>query len=243
MKPSPWITGLFAIAACAGCGHRTASSPALKAKATGTAIIVVSGDKQLGAPGSELSQPLVLQVNDDQGNAVPGAKVALTGPQGVTLAPAQLLTDDNGQAAIKVTLGGISQRYELTASSLDAHGKEFSIPVAEFGAGYQQELGYEISQKFCSRCHDAESTVEQVSNYDNLAVKPHSFADGAVYNKLTDSTLTTIIAHGGPAENRSALMPPYEWTLDKADRQAVIAYIRLISDPPYVTPGIVYAKN
>jgi mono/diheme cytochrome c family protein len=243
MRANSWITLMLAVTVCAGCRHRQASAPALKAKAAGSAIVVVSGDKQLGSPGSRLAQPLVLQVNDGQGNAVPGARVELTGPQGVAFDPAQVLTDDSGQATIKVTLGGIAGRYELTASSPDAHGKNFTLPVAEYAAGYQQEVGYEVNQKYCSRCHDSESTVEQVSNYDNLAVKPHSFADGETYNKLSDTDLTNIIGHGGPAMNRSALMPPYQWTLTKAEIQAMIAYVRLISDPPYVAPGVVYAKH
>ena len=243
MKANPWISAMLVAAACAGCGHRKAPAPVLQAKAFGTAIVVSSGDKQLGSPGSQLPQPLVLQVNDDQGNTVTGARVQISGPRGVVFDPAQVLTDDNGQATFKVTLGGISGRYELTASSQDAHGKTFTLTVAEFAAGYQQEVGYEVNQKYCSRCHNPDSTTEQVSNYDNLAVKPHSFSNGEVYNKFSDADLATVISHGGPAMNRSALMPPYGWTLDKAEMQAVIAYIRLVSDPPYMVPGVVYGKH
>ena len=242
MRPNPWICGLLAVAACAGCGHQK-TTPALAAKAAGTAIVVVSGDKQLGPTGSRLPQPLVVQVNDDQGNAVTGAKVEISGPRGVALDPAQVLTDDNGQATFKVTLAGMSGRYELTASSQDAHGKTFSLTVAEYAAGYPQEVGYEVNQKYCSRCHNPDSTTAQVSNYDNLSVPPHSFSSGDVYNKLSDTDLTTIITHGGPAMNRSALMPPYGWTLNKAEIQATIAYIRLVSDPPFMAPGVVYGKH
>ena len=243
MKANPWFCGMLAVAVCAGCGPRKASVPALKAKAFGSAIVVSSGDKQLGDPGSLLPQPLVLQVNDDQGNAVTGAKVDLAGPHGVTFDPAEVLTDDSGLATIKVRLGGISGRYELTASSQDAHGKTFNLTVAELAAGYQQQLGYELNNQYCSRCHDSDSTAEQVSNFDNLAVPPHAFANGDYYNKLSDSDLATIIVHGGPAMNRSALMPPYGWTLNKAQTQAMIAYIRLVSDPPYSAPGVVYTKH
>ncbi len=242
MKPNPWICGLLVAAACAGCGHRK-TTPALTAKAAGTTIVTVSGDKQLGPTGSRLSQPFVVQVNDDQGNAVTGAKVEISGPRGVALDPAQVLTDDNGQATFKVTLPGMAGRYELTASSQDVHGKTFSIVVAEYAAGYPQEVGYEVNQKYCSRCHNPDSSTEQVSNYDNLAVPPHAFSGGDIYNKLSDSDLATIITHGGPAMNRSALMPPYGWTLSKAEIQATISYIRLVSDPPFVAPGVVYAKH
>lgn len=240
---NPWISSLLAIAVCAGCGHRQASVSALKPKAAGTAIVVVSGDKQLGTPGSQLPQALVVQVNDDQGNAVSGAMVQLSGARSVILEPAQVLTDNSGQASVNVTLGGTAGRYQLTVSSLDVHGKTISLPVVELALGYQQQVGYEVNQKYCSRCHDSESTAEQVSNYDNLAVKPHSFTSGDIYNKLSDSDLANIIEHGGPAVNRSALMPSYGWTLNKSEMQAVTAYIRLVSDPPYVAPGVVYAKH
>lgn len=240
---NPWSSGLLVVAVCAGCGPRQASAPALKAKASGTAIVVVSGDKQSGTPGSPLPQPLVVQINDDQGNAVSGASVQLSGPPGVVLEPAQALTDDSGQASMNVTLGGTSGRYQLTASTQDAHGRAIKLPVVELAVGYQQQVGYEVNQKYCSRCHDSESTTEQVSNYDNLAVKPHSFTSGDIYNKLSDSDLANIIEHGGPAMNRSALMPSYGGTLNKTEMQAITAYIRLVSDPPYAPPGVVYAKH
>jgi hypothetical protein len=38
-------------------------------------------------------------------------------------------------------------------------------------------------------------------------------------------------------------MPPYGYTLNKSQVQALIAYIRLVSDPPSGTPGIVYAQK
>jgi mono/diheme cytochrome c family protein len=37
-------------------------------------------------------------------------------------------------------------------------------------------------------------------------------------------------------------MPPFGYTLSKNDIQALIAYIRAVSDPLYRYPGIVYAK-
>jgi mono/diheme cytochrome c family protein len=38
-------------------------------------------------------------------------------------------------------------------------------------------------------------------------------------------------------------MPPYGSTLNKADIEALVAYIRAVSDPPYRLKGLVYAKN
>ncbi len=243
MKSNPWIYALLAATALAGCHHQQPAAAALQAKAAGSALVVSSGDRQTGVIGSQLPQPLVLQVNDSQGNAVTGAKVAISGPAGVVFDSTQVLTDDNGLATFKVQLGGSSGRYELTATSQDAQGKPFTLSVVELAVGYPQEVGREVNDKYCSRCHNPDSSAEQVSNYDNLAVKPHAFTSGDVYNKFSDVDLTNIITHGGPSLNRSALMPPYGNTLSKSEIKAVISYIRLVSDPPYVAPGVAYDKR
>ena len=241
MKPSHWIFVCLVLAAVAGCKHQAAVT-ALHPTAAGAALVESSGGKQLGNPGAALAQPLVVQVNDAQGNGVTGALVSFSGPAGVSFKPAQALTDSSGQASTEVSLGGVAGHYELTAESADAAGKPLLLHVIELAAGYQQQLGYELDQKYCARCHDPESNTERVSNYDNLSVKPHPFAEGETLNKLSDADLNAIIGHGGQALNRSALMPPFGATLSKAEIDSLIAYIRLIADPPYEHAGVVYAK-
>ena len=244
MKSAARIVGVVAaFVLCAGCSHKHEATPALHATAAGSALVESSGRKQLGSPGATLTQPLVVQVNDKQGNSVTGALVSFSGPAGVIFDPPQILTDSSGQASTQVTLGGTAGRYELTASSSDASGKTFLLNITELAAGYQQQLGHDIEENYCARCHDPESTIQRVSNYDNLAVKPHPFTDGEFLNKLSDSDLTATITHGGPSTNGSALMPPYGSTLEKAEVQALIAYIRLVSDPPYKPAGVVYARR
>ena len=104
-------------------------------------------------------------------------------------------------------------------------------------------LGRQLDEQYCARCHNPESTPERVSNYDNLEAKPHPFTDGETLNKMSDADLTSVITHGGPALNKSALMPPYGYTLNKTEIQALVAYIRLLADPPYRVAGTIYAKN
>ena len=78
-----------------------------------------SGGKQIGATGMVLAQPLVVQVNDEQGTAVAGALVEFSGPAGVSFDPASGLTDSSGQFSTNVALGGMAGRYQLTARTLD----------------------------------------------------------------------------------------------------------------------------
>jgi len=236
-----FVTSLMLV--IAGCTRNPGPASALKPTAFGAALVESSGGKQIGPTGMVLPQPLVVQVNDEQGAAVTGALVEFSGPAGVTFDPASGLTDSSGQFTTNVTLGNMAGRYQLTAHTLTKAQKPVELKVEEIALGYQEQVGFQLDTKYCSRCHNPESTPERVSNYDNLEVKPHPFNEGDTLNKMTDADLTSIISHGGPALNKSALMPPYGYTLSKTEIEALIAYIRLISDPPYHASGIVNAQK
>jgi mono/diheme cytochrome c family protein len=235
------VVTLFAAALVMSCAHKTASAP--KATAFGTAIVESSGAKQIAQAGTALSLPLVVQVNDEQGAAVAGALVEFSAAPGVTFDPANGLTDSSGQVTTNVTLGGMAGRYQLIASTMGKAHKVVELRIEEIALGYQQSLGRQLNDQYCERCHNPESTVERVSNFDNLEIKPHPFTEGDTLNKISDADLTAIISHGGPALNKSALMPAWGNTLSKSDIQALMTYIRAISDPRDRTAGPVYAKN
>jgi mono/diheme cytochrome c family protein len=235
-------TALVAFALLPGCRKSAPVNAALKATAAGSALVESSGGHQVGVTGTVLKDPLVVQVNDDQGTAVPGALVEFHGPAGVLFDPAAVLTDSSGQATTAVTLGTVAGRYSLSAST-PGKTKPATLDIVETALGYQERVGSILADKYCSRCHDPESSPERVSNYDNLEVKPHPFTDGNTLNKMSDADLTSIILHGGPALNRSALMPPYGNTLSAAEVKALIAYTRTVADPPYQPAGTVYARK
>ena len=227
----------------AGCTRTAGPASALKPTGFGAALVESSGGKQIGATGTVLAQPLVVQVNDEQGNAVTGAIIEFSGPAGVSFDPASGLTDSSGQLTTNVALGSMAGRYQLTAHTSTKAQKSVELKIEEIALGYEQQVGYQLDNKYCARCHNPESSAERVSNYDNLEVKPHPFTEGDTLTKMSDAELTAIISHGGAALNKSALMPPYGYTLSKAEIEALIAYIRLISDPPYHASGMVYAQR
>jgi mono/diheme cytochrome c family protein len=226
-----------------GCARKPALPASPMPTAWGAAITEASGGKQIGATGAALPQPLVVQVNDDQGNAVAGAAVTFSAPRGVRFDPPSGLTDSSGQLSTSVTLGGMAGRYQLVASTISKAQTKVDLKVEETALDYQRRFGQLLDDQYCSRCHNPESTPERVSNYDNLEVKPHAFTEGETLNKMSDADLLAIISHGGPALNKSPLMPPYGYTLSKTEMQALMAYIRMISDPPYQAPGTVYAQK
>jgi mono/diheme cytochrome c family protein len=236
-----WIASIL-LALSAACAKRTAA-PEEKPKAFGAALVTVSGEKQAAGVGAPLDQPLVVQVNDAKGAPVPGALVRFTGAGGMTLQPDHGLTGTDGQFTTNVTLGGMSGHYQVAATTLNPAGKPVEIRIDEVALGYQALLGQQINQVHCVRCHDSESTSERVSNHDNLESPPHAFTEGAILNSITDANLVAIIAHGGIALNKSPAMPPYGDTLSKADIDALVAYLRAVSDPPYGPQGVFYAGN
>lgn len=237
------VLGLVVALATLGCSRRPAAPPGPRPTAFGTALVEVSGNKQAAQAGMPLARPVVVQVNDADGNGVAGAEVVLQGPQGVTFAPERGLTDDSGQFSTAVTLGDLSGRYRLTALTHEKNGQAIKLVLEEIALGYQQTLGRELYHQYCDRCHDPESTRERVSNYDNLTTKPHAFTEGDVMNKLSDADLTAILSHGGPALGKSAEMPAYGYTLSPRDMRALISYIRAVSDPPDRARTLVYSGN
>ncbi|MGA9389260.1 MAG: Ig-like domain-containing protein [Candidatus Sulfotelmatobacter sp.] len=236
-------TAILASTLSVSCSRKSSSVQLPKPTAFGAAIVESSGGKQVAQTGALLPQPLVVQVNDQQGNAVPGALVEFQAASEVIFDPSNGLTDSSGQVTSNVSLGGMAGRYQITASTTDKSKKRIELKIEEIALGYQQTLGSDLNLQYCDRCHNPESTVERVSNYDNLEVKPHPFSEGDTLNKMSDADLTAIITYGGPALNKSALMPAWGNTLSKSDTQALISYIRAIADPASRSAGPVYTRN
>jgi len=233
----------FAVALVATCCTRKIQSAPPVAVKFGSAIVESSGGKQFAQTGSLLPQPLVVQVNDEQGSGVAGALIEFSAAPGVMFDPPRGLTDSSGQVTTNISLGGMAGRYQITASTLDTSHKKVDLKLEETALGYQQTVGRRLNEQYCDRCHNSESTAERVSNYDNLEVKPHPFTEGDTLNKLSDAELAAIITNGGPALQKSALMPAWGNTLSKSDIQALIAYIRAVPDPPSKSAGPIYAAK
>jgi hypothetical protein len=230
---------------CAGllltaCSHRPVTDQ-LVARTYGSQIVEVSGGKQVAEVGSLLPQPVVVQVNGADGNAVAGALVAFHG-EGLTFNPQQALSDASGQVTTAVQLGFNAGDHQVVAETGKHEGGNAILTLRQIALGYEATLGRAVNDKYCIRCHDPESTPERVSNRDNLSPAPHEFSDGTIYNRISDADLMNIISHGGQAMGKSPLTPAYGATLKPAEIKAVVAYIRSIADPPYQPSGVKYAK-
>ena len=175
MKSIVWVPLLLIAGISVSCSRQPQGVPLSKATAYGAAIVESSGGKQTAEVGTPLAQPIVVQVNDEQGNAVTGALVAMRGPNGLAFDPSAGLTDSSGQFTTNVSLGVIPGRYQLTASTATKNGKLAELKLEEVALGNQEVVGSQLNDQYCARCHNQESTPERVSNYDNHEVNPHPF--------------------------------------------------------------------
>lgn len=82
-----------------------------------TSIAKVSGDSQTVASGGTSSQPLVVKLTDQFGNAVPGALVIWASPAGGTLSADSTITDVNGMAQATLATAASPQAYSITATT------------------------------------------------------------------------------------------------------------------------------
>ena len=221
----------------AGCPKGSKGNPPLSSKVYGVQIVEVSGGKQAAGVGSKLADPVVVQVNGADGNALAGALVSFHG-DGLGLNPTEGLSDASGQMSVSVQLGGIPGSYQVIAETPKSGAGTVAVNISEIALGYQEKLGKEVNDKYCRACHDPESTPERVSNLDNLTPPlPHQFTDGNTLNNMSDADLIEVIADGGPALGKSPQTPAYRNTLTPAQIKGVVAFIRAIADPPYQPPA------
>ncbi len=94
-----------------------ASATRLRVVPTPTALSIVSGDGQTGAPAAVLPESLVVQLNDESGQPLPGAAVHFAADAGSgTVGPDSATTDAAGRAAVQWTLGPDTGAQFATAS-------------------------------------------------------------------------------------------------------------------------------
>jgi len=121
---------------------------------------------------------------------------------------------------------------------VNAYGVEqdWNDPQRLIPLDYQQTQGRRVFYDKCVWCH-ADSTPAGPSNRSNLTPSPALANDGQVLNKLSDEYLQNMIALGGSALGKSAMMPPWGKTLSEDEIRALIAFMRAIAQPPYQAPA------
>jgi mono/diheme cytochrome c family protein len=121
---------------------------------------------------------------------------------------------------------------------LNAYGtqRDWNDPTRLIPLDYEQAQGKRVFYDYCVWCH-ADSTPAGPSNRSNLTPTPALINDGKAMNPLSDTYLQNMIALGGSAVGKSAMMPPWGNTLSPGDLRALIRYTRAVARPPYQAPA------
>ncbi|MGB0118979.1 MAG: Ig-like domain-containing protein [Terriglobales bacterium] len=90
---------------------------------------VVSGNNQSAPVNTALPQPLVVQVNDQDGNPIAGVSVTFSAPSG-TLSSASVNTNASGQASVNYITGGSAGTVTINAA-VNAINTQFTVYVTD----------------------------------------------------------------------------------------------------------------
>ena len=118
--------------------------------------------------------------------------------------------------------------------SFGSYGTEvdWNNPERILPLNYNQDQGKRVFYQQCVWCH-SDTTPAGPSNRSNVSPDPALMNDGNILNAESDASLKRIIALGGSAVGKSAMMPPYGSTLTDEEINDLIAYMRVIAAPEY----------
>ncbi len=145
-------------------------------------------------------------------------------------------------SVISILIGLPACRKKNVPTATDPFLKAYDVeqdwndPQHIIPLNYQQSQGKRLFYKTCVWCH-ADSTPAGPSNRNNLTPPPPLLNDGATLNSLSDDFMQNIITLGGSAMGKSAMMAPWGKTLTQDEIRAIIAYARVIAQPPYQPPA------
>lgn len=116
----------------------------------------------------------------------------------------------------------------LVAASLGIVLLAVWVASAAAASAGDSAKGKTIFSKSCAGCH-GESGKADGSASAALNPKPKDLSDKAYNTKLDNTYLHDIIAKGGPAVGKAAMMPQFGSQLKEQDVNDVVAYIRSLA--------------
>jgi mono/diheme cytochrome c family protein len=97
------------------------------------------------------------------------------------------------------------------------------------------ETGKAKYAQLCASCHGVAGAGDGVASA-GLNPKPAHHNDGNYMNALSNEHLTKVIAEGGTAVGKSAMMAAWGAVLGPQGVQDVVAFVRTLASPPYACP-------
>jgi mono/diheme cytochrome c family protein len=84
--------------------------------------------------------------------------------------------------------------------------------------------GQKVYEHYCAICHGVEGKGDGF-NSTNLALPPRDFSSPDFWKQATDNRLLLTVTNGGPAVDKSVLMPAWGRTLTERQIHDVVAFL------------------
>lgn len=137
-----------------------------------------------------------------------------------------------GILAFALPLAGCSKKEEPASQPSSPSPPVPAAPPAaaskEEASGGNPIKGKNIFANSCSGCHGSGGKGDGAAAAA-LNPKPKDLTDKTYLSKLNDDYLYKVIAKGGAAVGKSALMPPFSGSLKDQDIRDVVAFIRTLA--------------
>jgi len=199
-------------------GAAVKTAPVTVAQVAGQ-VAMVSGDLQSQTVGKALGQPLVVQVNDSTGHAIPGATVTFAVTAGAgSLGTPKPATGANGQAQTTWTLGPTSGVQAVTASVTGGAAPATFSATANPGA----------AKSVAKQAGDGQSRSTGVT----VATPPAVLVRDTFNNAVPGVTVTFSVPAGSGSitgasrvTNSSGIAAVGSWTLGNVGTDSLVATV------------------
>jgi len=100
------------------------------------------------------------------------------------------------------------------------------LMAAGLATAHGAEPGKDLYRTYCWQCHGSQGTGKGINAGDNMSVAPRDHTDAKYMSGRTDAELFKAIKEGGPAVNKSVLMPPWCGVLTDEEIHTLVRYLR-----------------
>lgn len=90
-----------------------------------------------------------------------------------------------------------------------------------------KETAADNYKTYCVQCHGMDGNGKGV-NIRDMSVQPRDHTDGKAMSGRSDDTIFKVIKEGGPAIDKSVLMPPWGDTLTDEEIKDMVQHLRML---------------
>lgn len=91
----------------------------------------------------------------------------------------------------------------------------------------EQSSGESLYRVYCTQCHGVNGDGQGI-NAAHINVQPRSHIDKGEMSSRSDEELFKVIKQGGPAVDKSILMPAWAGNLSDEEIDQLVAYLRVL---------------